>query len=463
MSNRLLSFTTDRLLHILQALPVVRQYLVGFSGGADSSALLFALSKLQNQLTTPVSAVHVNHGLHQDADLWQQHCEDFCAQHVIGLTCLKIDLSTHSGKGQEATARYLRYQAISALLGPNDCLLTAHHANDQAETVLLNLMRGSGVDGLTAMPKCRALGSGVLQRPLLSFQSSALRSYLHNNNVSWLEDPSNQVLSHDRNFLRHEIIPRLESRWPELGKRLLLTRKTMAGTRSLLESIADEYLQQHLPHPLVLNVSPRLKQTSELLHLVVRRWLKQSNAPSIPACSLHALSGQVQKATSSHKIVIRWGGWLLRLYQQNLWLHMDVKITACPSVKWPAGSTGIDLGEDLGLLRLQGRCLATLPEGFSVGSRRNNKNDVIQLGKHHHKLKNLFQSAGIPPWLRDSIPLCKLNDELVAIGDWCCSEWFAGWLSENQSSLSWHPQNPLLQFILTQQGSRGVDPAGVVR
>lgn len=462
MPKHLLAFSTDRLLHILQALPAVNRYLVGFSGGADSSALLFALSELQNQLTTPVSAVHVNHGLHQDAGLWQQHCEDFCARHAIDLTCLRIDLTRHSGKGQEAAARHLRYQAISALLRPNDCLLTAHHADDQAETLLLNLMRGSGVDGLTAMPECRALGSGVLQRPLLSFQSSALRNYLHHHNISWLEDPSNQDLSHDRNFLRHEIMPRLESRWPELGKRLLLTRKTLAGTRCLLETIADEYLQQYLPHPLVLNITPRLKQTSELLHLVVRRWIKRSGAPSIPACSLYALSGQVQKATSSHKIAIRWGGWLLRLYQQKLWLHRDVKITACPSVNWPVGPTEIDLGEDLGWLRLKGRCLAALPEGFSVGSRSSNKNDIIQLEKYHHKLKKLFQSAGIPPWLRDSIPLCKLNGELVAIGDWCCSEWFAGWLSENQSSLSWHPQNPLLQFIVAQQGSRGVDPAGVV-
>ncbi len=120
MTNRALPFTADRLLHILRSLPAVNTYIVGFSGGADSTALLHALSTIQDQLDAPVSAVHVNHGLHNDADLWQSECENFCAHHRIKLICLRIRLENRSGKGLEAEARHLRYEAISALLKAGD-------------------------------------------------------------------------------------------------------------------------------------------------------------------------------------------------------------------------------------------------------------------------------------------------------------------------------------------------------
>ena len=257
MSNRALAFTAERLLHILQSFPVVNAYLVGFSGGADSTALLHALSTIQGQLGVPLSAVHVNHGLHGDADLWQSQCEHFCSQLGIKLVSLSINLDNRSGKGLEAEARHLRYDAISTLLEPGVCLLTAHHADDQAETLLLNLMRGSGVDGLSAMPESRPLGKGILQRPLLEFQNSALRDYLNKHGIEWSEDPSNQYLDHDRNSIRHEIMPLLEERWLGVSKRLLLTRKAMTGARHLLEHLADDYLEQSLCHPLVLQITPR--------------------------------------------------------------------------------------------------------------------------------------------------------------------------------------------------------------
>lgn len=462
MSTRSLAFSAERLLHILRTFPAVNAYKVGFSGGVDSTALLHALSTIQSSLDVPVSAIHVNHGLHEDADLWQLQCENFCHKNKIPLVCLKIDLENCSGKGLEAEARHLRYAAMSAELKPGACLLTAHHADDQAETLLLNLMRGSGVDGLSAMPESRPLGNGVLQRPLLGFQNSALREYLFENNIEWSEDPSNQCLNHDRNFVRHEIIPLLEKRWPEVSKRLLLTRMAMAGARSLLERLADDYLGKNLAHPLVLQITSSLRRDPELFKLVIRRWAIKSGAPSIPAYPLESFYQQVQKADSDHKIIVRWGGWFLRLYKQRLWLHKDVAISPCPVVKWPQGRSEIDLGSDVGKLVLMGtgNCSKkepgsgnpATPEGdFSVGGRINMDETVIKQGIHHKSLKNLFQSADIPPWLRDCIPLCKLEGKVVAIGDWCFDQRFASWMLENNIKLSWRPQNPLLQFILSQQ------------
>lgn len=461
MSNRALAFTTKSLLQILKSFPAVSRYFVGFSGGADSTALVHALSKIQEQLDAPVSAVHVNHGIHPHADQWQSGCENFCHQHNIDLVCIKIDLTHSSGKGLEAEARHLRYEAIAALFKPGDCLLTAHHADDQAETLLLNLMRGSGVDGLSAMPDSRPLGAGILQRPLLKFKNSALLDYLGENNIEWTEDPSNLYLNHDRNFIRHQVIPSLEQRWPQVSQRLLLTREAMTDARYLLEKLADEYLKPNLSHPLVLRITPECLGSPELFKLVTRRWMKQSGATGFPVYQLDSFCDQVRQADKDNKILARWDNWILRCYKNQLWLNIGLEITPCPAVKWPKGQKALDLGNDVGELLLtdvapvdgltkEGSNI--FPDGkFSVGGRINMNENVIGQGDIHKSLKNLFQSADIPPWLRDSIPLCKLDGELVALGDWCLNEKFAASLAENGISLNWRPKHPLLQFILKQQ------------
>jgi tRNA(Ile)-lysidine synthase len=450
MSNRPLAFTADRLLQILQSFPVVNAYVVGFSGGADSTALLHALNTIQGELNIPLSAVHINHGLHGDADLWQSQCERLCSRLGIRLVSLNINPDNSSGKGLEAEARHLRYAAISTLLEPGACLLTAHHADDQAETLLLNLMRGSGVDGLSAMPESRPLGEGCLQRPLLGFRGSALRDYLAKHNVEWSEDPSNQHLDHDRNFVRHEIMPMLEGRWPGASKRLLLTRNAMTGARHVLEWVADDYLEQALKHPFVLQLNPRLGEDSELFKLIVRHWMRQADVPSIPAYRLESLCEQVKQPSRNHNVTVNWAGHSLHLFKQQLWLQTDSEIMPCPTRGWPTG-TEIDLGDDVGQLVLEGPD-PCVPEGeFSVGNRSDMQQTAISQGSHHKSLKNLFQSASIPPWLRDCIPLCKLDGELVAMGDWCFSGQFKTWMTENNTSMSWQPRNPLLKFIHSQR------------
>lgn len=459
MSHDPLAFTAQGLLRALQHLPATQAYLVGFSGGADSTALLHALNSIRPHLKAPVSAVHVNHGLHESADKWQLECESFCDQNKIELVCLKIDLQNCSGRGLEGEARHLRYEAMSALLKPGTSLLTAHHADDQAETLLLNLMRGSGVDGLSAMPDSRPLGKGFLQRPLLGFQNTALRGYLRTNNIEWSEDPSNSSLNHDRNFMRHEIIPLLEKRWQGVSKRLLLTHKAMTDARRLLERLADENLRQNLVHPLILNIAPKLLGEPELLRLVIRRWIKQSGAPSIPVYRLETFHEQIQQANSQHKVTVQWDGWSLRLFKQQLWLDTDRNVLPCATVNWPQGHSEVDLGKAIGRMVLIGNNESgKQPEdsGLSIGSicvsgRNHLQKMVIYKGGHHRSLKNLYQEAGIPPWLRDCIPLSSLDGELISIGDWCFSDRFATWMSENAVKLRWQPQHPLLQYILKQQ------------
>ncbi|MGD9021759.1 MAG: tRNA lysidine(34) synthetase TilS [Lysobacterales bacterium] len=455
MSSHPPAFTAARLLQVLGSLPAVDAYLVGFSGGADSTALLHALCSIRDDLRVPVSAIHVNHGMHGDADQWQARCEQFCDQLGVGLASVDIAPLGDTGKGLEAEARQLRYEAIANLMMPGAALLTAHHADDQAETLLLNLMRGSGVDGLAAMPESRPFGPGLLQRPLLEFQGSALRDYLAEQGVEWVEDPSNEVLDHDRNFVRHELVPLLEGRWPGLSKRLLLTRKAMGGARQLLEDIADEYLADHLVDPLVLGIGPRAIEHPELFKLVVRRWTKGAGAPSVPHYRLDSLHEQACRPGDDHSVAIEWDSCVLRWYKQQLWLTTAGDIRPCPQESWPPGASFVELGEDAGRLTIEGAGAALSDWQLAVRNRSSIGDTRIIHGGHHRHLKNVFQAAGVPPWLRDSIPLLTLDGQPVAVGDWYLADAFAKRLAGAGCSLRWRPGSPLLEFVRSRQAAGG--------
>jgi tRNA(Ile)-lysidine synthase len=457
MTNRFQSFSATRLLDILQNLPTADGYLVGFSGGADSTALLYALHESGSKLETPFTAVHVNHGIHADSDLWQEHCKAFCHRYDIELRCLKVNPDRSSGKGIEAEARHLRYEAISCLLNPGDCLLTAHHADDQVETLLLNLMRGSGVDGLSAMPEHRPLGTGSLQRPLLAFANKALIQYLRGKDIAWLDDPSNYSLNHDRNFVRHEIIPLLESRWPGINKRILLTQKAMTETRSLLEPMADEYLEQQQVHEFVLGISSELERNPALFKLTIRRWLKKTGVPAVPARRLDSLYLQIKQSGRNQRITIEWNDWSLRFYKQKLWLQSAQALTPCPDAEWPVDQSHIDLGKHIGKLSFEGLEPGHLPLSIRVSNRKSNKGIGLKQGDHHSSLKNLFQTANIPAWLRDSIPLCFLEGELVAVGDWWLDQKFANWMLEHDVKFYWTPGSSLLRYLSATQHSVSID------
>ncbi len=341
-------------------------------------------------------------------------------------------------------------------------------------------MRGSGVDGLSGMPESRPLGHGLLQRPLLEFPPRALRQYLRQQGITWIQDPSNDCLNHDRNFVRHEVMPLLESRWPSVCKRLQLTHSAMSDTRYILEDLADSCVKQHQIHPRILNVSAQLDKNPALFKLAVRHWVRQSGASSIPACRLETLYEQVQQTDNDHSVAIQWDGWLLRLYQRQLWLYRDTDIGPCPQLSWSPKQPEIDLGEDLGKLVLQDdmgntksparSCPVPVSAEFTanllVGSRIEAGNTSIRQGAGNTRLKTLFQAANIPPWLRNAIPLCTSGGKLLAVGDWCFDQQFASRLRERNLRLCWYPGHPLLQYIRDQQhqcAGKMVDPVGVVR
>jgi len=423
-------------------LPHTRMYWVGFSGGADSSALLHALYKIRDELQAPLHAVHFHHGLNPGADDWQHHCRDFCRQRDIRFTNRKLEIKRVNRTSVEEESRNCRYRAMGEMLHRGDIFLTAHHADDQAETLFLNLMRGSGVEGLAGIPELRALGKGWVARPLLNIRRPELESYLLRQGIHWLEDPSNKDQSFDRNFLRNFLFPQLETRWPGVVRRLTRTSRTARITATALADFIDIHCDELLRNRYRMPLLPLLQLESPMRALVVRQWLRQQEVPALPEVRLNEFIKQIAGSSSGSQAEVRWGTWQLKQYGNHIWLQDRIIPALESSQDWTAGST-MELGDSLGCLALHGSKTA-LPAGWQVASRREGERIRLHDKGVRRKLKDLFRESAIPPWLRSSIPVLYWDGEAVAIGDWVIAHRLQNWLDTHEVEYRWEPGSPLL-------------------
>ena len=276
---------------------------------------------------------------------------------------------THSGKTSlEEEARNARYRAVAEILGEQEMYLTAHHAEDQAETLFLNLMRGSGIEGLAGIPALRNLDHGWVGRPLLDSHRRDLVAFLEERNIDWLEDPSNQDTSFDRNYLRQELFPLLEKRWPGVSRRLTRTARNArisAGAMSMfIETQSGELLRDRMRMP----VRKLLELGTEMQTLILRQWLRRHEIPLLPESRLREFLSQLASAQPESQAEVQWEDWMIKHYQLDLWLHRRKPYPACAESEWRNGME-IDLGEESGRLRLVGDPV-TLPADWVVRSRR---------------------------------------------------------------------------------------------
>lgn len=436
-------FTPERLQDTLRHLPATSVYWVGFSGGADSTALLHAMSNHVTATGQSLRALHVNHGIHPDADSWQEHCRAVCAEWGVEFHARRIEIDRGSGKGLEAEARHRRYAVVEDILDTGDVFLTAHHLDDQAETLLLNLVRGSGVDGLAAMPESRPLGKGFLARPLLAFEMQSLRDYLQAHGLKWIEDPGNLDPAYDRNYVRAELLPLMDSRWPGLARRLARSAVLCREASDVLARHAEEILGSTLVHPMVLNMRV-LRDRKEDFGLVLRQWLRNSGASPLPFNRLDELRRQIHSASPDSMARIDWNGWAIRCFRNHLWLQQGEEPQACASHDW-TDLHPLDLGGGHGILRLEPP--AELPFTLSVRARA--AGDTIRLKghDHHRRVKDLLREMHVPPWLRDSIPLVCRGDAVLAVADRFIGAELAEALGKTGARLVWRPEHPVLQFV----------------
>jgi tRNA(Ile)-lysidine synthase len=445
MSPESSGFCGDLLAESLAHLPTPPKYWLGFSGGADSTALLHALHEIRDRVDAPLEAVHFDHGLHAESDTWARHCRAFCLQRDIPFRALRLDIRPDGPGSLEEAGRNGRYRAIERLLGDGDLYLTAHHAEDQAETLLLNLMRGSGIEGLAGIPILRELGRGWVARPLLDVHRDDLLEYLRQRHVEWLEDPSNQDNRFDRNFLRNEVIPLLEQRWPGLSRRLARTARNARVNASALAAFIEDQSGDLLGDRFRMPALNLLRFDQGMQALVLRQWLRRHEIPLLPEARLRDFLVQLADARPDARAEVQWADWMIKRYRNDLWLHRREPYAACPDKPWTSGMD-LELGKDSGLIRLAGGRTA-IPAGWRVGSRRPGDRIRPLEGGPSRKLKLLFQAASIPPWLRLGIPVLYWDDEAVALGDWVLGYRLRCWLAENGLELKWKPADPVLERV----------------
>ena len=436
---------SDYLLSRLASLPKPRGYWVGFSGGADSTALLQAFHEIRERLPVTLQAVHFHHGLQAEADAWQAHCRAFCEQRGIAFRSERLEIDRAGGASPEEAARDGRYRVIGRLLGQDEMYLTAHQAEDLGETLFLNLMRGSGIDGLAGIPPLRRLARGWVARPLLELHRADLVAYLEARGIEWLTDPSNADTRFDRNYLRQEVFPQLERRWPGLTQRLARTarnaRASATAMAGFIEAHAGHLLRDELkmPLPALMALDPPLQS------LVLRQWLRRHEAPALPERRLDEFLGQLDSADRASRAEIRWDEWQIKRYRSDLWLHRRRPYDICAREEWREGMM-LELGPDAGRLVLAGGPVA-LPGAWFVRPRQPGDRIRAHAGGPSHRLKDLFQTAAIPPWLRAGVPILEWEGEPVALGDWVIAPRLRDWLTAQGLDYRWEPADPVLDRI----------------
>jgi tRNA(Ile)-lysidine synthase len=438
-------FDSRHLLASLARLPAPEKYWIGFSGGADSTALLQAMWECREQLPVPIHAVHFHHGLQDAADAWQEHCNSFCRERDIPFLSEKLEIDSGVRSSPEEEARNCRYRAVARILGDQEMYLTAHHAEDQAETLFLNLMRGSGIEGLAGIPVLRNLEKGWVARPLLDRHRAELERFLETRGLSWLTDPSNEDTAFDRNYLRVDLFPLLEERWPGLVRRLSRTarnaRITASAMAMFIENQSGDLIRDRFKMPLrkLLELEP------EMQTLIVRQWLRRHEVSVLPEARLREFLDQLAGAQLTSQAEVQWEGWMIKRYQRDLWLHRRKPFMECPEVEWQ-GSMDVDLGPDSGSLHLIGDTVP-IPGSWRVRARKEGDRIRLLPNGPSHKIKQFFQSAFVPPWLRPGIPVLEWNGEPVALGDWVFGHSLQKWLFENDLEYQWRPADSVLDRV----------------
>lgn len=413
--------------------------LVAFSGGLDSTVLLhqLVLWRVQNP-EVALRAIHIHHGLSPQADSWVQHCESVCAQWQVPLVVERVHLED-DGLGIEAQARRARYQAFAQTLLPGEVLMTAQHLDDQCETFLLALKRGSGPAGLSAMGESSPFAGTQLIRPLLAQTREALEAWARQHELCWIEDESNQDDAYDRNFLRLRVTPLLQQRWPHFAQAAARSAALCAEQESLLDELLANDLADCVTAQGTLLLAPLMMMSGVRRAALLRRWLAGVNAPMPSRDGLERIWHEVALAREDASPCFRLGEYEVRRYQSQLWWVKSVDGQSETVIPWSCRETPLTLPAGLGSVQLISAGELRMPQAGEAISIRFKAPGVLHIvGRNGgRKLKKIWQEQGIPPWRRDTTPLLFYGETLIAAaGVFVTREGAA--VDEEGMSLIWH-------------------------
>lgn len=409
------------------------QLCVAYSGGPDSTALLHALAQLPEAQDRGLRALHVDHGLHTDSHAWATHCRELAQEWRVPCLVLRVEVNHASGYGLEAAARDARYRAFALSLHDGERIVLGHHRDDQAETVLLKLLRGAGPEGLGGMRASRPLGRGLLWRPLLDVPRDVLRDYVATAGLPCITDPSNADHRLSRNFLRHDILPRLSEHWPQAVESIVHSAR---HSREAAEALSQHWRAAGTelldPSSGSLDAASWLALSPALRHPLLDDWLHARGLPA-PTTAQRAQIERQCIARDGQLPCIRWPGAELHVWKGRLWA-LPPQPTIDP--RWHAEWPGTPLAlPDGGSLHLDPT--ADLATPLTVRLRQGGEHLRPAGDAHTRELRDLMQQIGMPPWRRLACPLLYAGEELIGAGD--------RWLTERGAALlgvarpRWHP------------------------
>ena len=421
---------------LIQSAPATKTLWVAYSGGLDSSVLLHAVRAYSQQNNVLLRALHIQHGLHPDAEAWAQHCRQTCANLGIELKVLHISIRD-TQRNLENQARDARYSAFSESLADGDTLAMAHHQDDVAETLLLRLIRGSGTQALANMQTHSRRDHYYLWRPLLNHSRPELLSYAQHHQLAWIEDSSNTDTRHDRNFLRHDILPRLAARFPQINQSLAQSAQFLASDAELLQPIISHAYAQcqrgaQLDLPALLTLDKTLQAH------VLRYWLEQHTRVAPGARALHEFLMQLTEHQSDDATQLDGHNYSLSVWQSALYLRAKNAGTHALGefdMRWD-GAQALNLPRG-GVLRWHGIKPCITQVRYRIGGER------MQLAGQamHHQVKKCL-STRIPPWQREALPFVyNEHNELLAVGDVLISEHLQQLQLSQNCRLEWQHHN----------------------
>ncbi len=418
-----------------------QRWVLAYSGGQDSSVLLDLLHCYLTAQPAPrpqLSALHINHGLSPQADDWQSHCEARCRELGIPFAATAVQVRPERRASLEDIARRARYAAYQEHLQTGDLLLQAHHRDDQVETLLLRLCRGTGGDGLAGVPALRSLGENKILRPLLEIDREVIADYAKACSLRWAEDESNADQGFDRNYLRHKVLPLLTQRWPGLRATWARAARLAEEARTLNLELASLDLKTAARGE-VLALQPLMALVPERRRNLLRHWLRHRGLPTPSEACLAAVEKNMLEARPDARPLARWGQVELHRYRGELYAMQRLPAPAAGSHLWSPEEPLILPGMGkLAAHPIRGEGLKsakTMTVCFRTGGER-----CTPAGRSHSKLlKKLLQEHGIPPWLRNRMPLIYQDGELAAVADlWVCSGYSAAGQEEGLQ-IQWQP------------------------